>query len=134
MIEYIKNLHKSLYFQILNFVFWVKIKDTPHVTALLNLSFLMFMNVVTIYIALKIIFFRELHIENVFTLLLVFFLILLVNYSSLIKDISFVEKFEELRRANTNSKKVASLVYILLTISLFIIFMIKGHDTNMHSR
>jgi hypothetical protein len=126
-------LYKYLFYKILVFVYWVKTKDTQEWSAMFIVSFLICINIGTIYSIIKVFFFPNLHLETPVYYVIFGSVVMIGNYLYFIRGGKHIKIGEEFSN-EPNSKKLIStgltILYIVLTFFSMYFFGEMVRDVN----
>lgn len=126
-------LYKFLFYKILIFVFWVKTRDTQEWSAMFILSFLICINIGTIYSIIKAIFLPSIHFESPINYVLIGSLVMVANYFYFIRNDRFkkiMDEFEKDSIANGFLSTTLTLLYLLISFYCMYYFGEKVREIN----
>jgi hypothetical protein len=129
MIDYLNKFHTRLFYQILKFVHFIRVKDTQEVTALLNLSFLMLINLLSFYYFTIIYIIKYTKPVNPLYYLLAYLSILIFNYNKFMKNIDVPNKAPN--HESSIVVNICTFIYLLFTFSAFIFLIRKVHAMSL---
>ena len=129
-----KTAYYSAFYQLLRFTFWVRTQDTQEWTALYCLSFLLFLNVATLYAVTVHYYFPYGHTVSVIGAVFVFILIVFFNYRVLRHNAVFQNPATIQQERTPASATWLVGVYVVLSFILGAYFIKQLHDVNVAFR
>lgn len=126
-------LYRFLFYKILVFVFWVKTRDTQEWSAMFILSFLICINIGTIYSIVKATFLPSIHLESPINFVLIGSLVMAANYFYFIRNDRFrkiMDEFGKDSTANGFLSTTLTLLYLLISFYSMFYFGEKVREIN----
>ncbi len=109
---------------------WVRVKDTQETTAILNLSFLMFMNVISLYLVLRSTILPSFKLDSALFYVSVFSFILLFNYIKLFKINNYNDILTEFNSYRSKKHTYLTIIYVFIYIVIFMYFSVLIRNSN----
>lgn len=126
-----QTAYYSVFYQLLRFTFWIKVKDTQEWTALLNLSLLLFLNLITLYDAVTQHSYSYGHIVPVPWFVGVFGLVVLFNHRVLLRNEAYRHSATIQKQSSKPVVPWLVAVYVLLSFLFAAYYSKQMHDMNV---